>query len=183
MDEQPPPSAHDSVTLDEVLPEVYSTLRGMAARLWRTRQPDSSVHPTMLVHEVYLRLSRDPARLWNGRAHVIAVAARAMRMVLADRARSRRALKRFDPGGRVTLTDLGRPDDPVPVIALDAALAELEQLSPRRAQVFVLRALGGLGVEEIATITGTSPRTVKSDWQFARAWVASQLDVAAAPPE
>lgn len=165
----------NAVSLDAVLPEVYDTLRAMASRLWRSRTPDVSVQPTMLVHEVYLKLARDAERTWSGKAHFTAVAARAMRQVLADRARRRTALKRGGVQSRVTLTGVGVNDDPVDLIALDAALAELETLDPRRAQVFVLRAMGGLSVDEVADVSGTSPRTVKTDWRIARAWLTARL--------
>lgn len=171
------PPTDPPVDLGLVLPEVYQTLRAMAARMWQDRQPGATLQPTVLVHEVYLRLAQDTKRTWESRSHIIAVAARAMRQVLADRARRRAALKRGGDQLRVTLTGLGLPDDPADLISLDRALSELEALDPRRAQVFVLRSIGGLSVEEAATVIGVSSRTVKTDWRVGRAWLAARLDM------
>ena len=165
------------VDLSAVLPEVYDTLRAMAGRLWRERQPGVTLQPTVLVHEVYLRLTHDPSRVWESRSHVIAVAARAMRQVLADRARRRSSLKRGGDQVQVTLTGLGTPDDPADLISFDRALSELEALDPRRAQVFVLRSIGGLTAEEVAEVVGVSSRTVTTDWRVGRAWLAARLEL------
>lgn len=172
-----PPASPSPVDLGAVLPEVYNTLRAMAARLWRERQPGVTLQPTVLVHEVYLRLTRDPSRVWESRAHVVAVAARAMRQVLADRARRRASLKRGGDFVQVTLTGLGIADDPSDLIALDSALRELEEADPRRAQVFVLRSFGGLTPDEVADVVGVSTRTVTTDWRVGRAWLAARLEL------
>ena len=170
------PQAPEPIDLSAMLPEVYDTLRAMAARLWRERRPGVTLQPTVLVHEVYLRLTRDPSRVWESRAHVVAVAARAMRQVLADRARRRSSLKRGGDQVQVTLTGLGAGGDPADLIALDRALGELEALDPRRAQVFVLRSFGGLTADEVATVVGVSSRTVATDWRVGRAWLAARID-------
>jgi len=132
------------------------------------------VHPTLLVHEVYLRFAAD-GRRWESKTHIVAVAARAMRQILADRARKRMAGKRGAGAEHLTLSGVATERDPVDLILADRALRALEQASPRRAEVFVLRALGGLTVPEAAQVLKCSERTVKSDWRFAKAWLASRL--------
>lgn len=170
------------MTIDALLPEVYDHLRRVATRLWSESNGAATVQPTMLVHEVYLRLARDPDRTWANRAHLVAVAARAMRQVLADRARRRSAIKRGGGLDAVTLSGLGTADDPLDLISVDDALRELEALDARRAEVFTLRALGGMEVLEVAELLGVSPRTVKSDWRVARAWLGSRLAEGGGPP-
>lgn len=161
---------------DELIPLVYERLRHMAGRLWASWQVDASLEPTQLVHETYLRLAAgEPAEGWGGPAHVSAVAAKAMRQILADRARARGRLKRGGGMDRVTLSHLGDHRDPVTVLDLDDALRELEGADPRRAEVLTLRALGGLSVEECAQVLGVSPRTVKADFRVARAWLMVRL--------
>ncbi len=180
-DPDPPATPID---IDAILPEIYRTLHAMAARMWQDRRPGATLQPTALVHEVYLRLAHDPARTWVDRAHVVATAARAMRQVLADHARRYATAKRRGERAQVTLSALGAGDDPSDLLAVDGALSELEALDARRAQVFVLRALGGLTVDEIAEVTGVSDRTVKSDWRIARGWLAARLaSTPEAPPD
>lgn len=171
-----PNASEDPRPIDDLIPEVYDALRALAGRLWADAPGNPSLHPTQLVHEVYLRFARDGSARWEGRSHVIAVAAKAMRQILTDRARARGALKRGGDRVQVTLTGLSESRDPVDLLAVDAALSELERLDPRRAQVFVLRALGGLKVTEVAEVLEVSPRTVKSDWRLARAWLLSRLE-------
>jgi RNA polymerase sigma-70 factor, ECF subfamily len=158
--------------LDELYAAVYGDLRRRAAR-WVAGQP--GVDPASLVHEAHLRLARSDAR-FEDRGHFCAVAALAMRQVLVDRARARQADKRGGDWQRVTLTGVasgGEAD--VDVLALEAALAELEALEPRHAEVVTLRFFGGLTVDEIAAHLGVSRSTVEADWRKARAFLAAAL--------
>jgi RNA polymerase sigma-70 factor, ECF subfamily len=171
---QAPSTGADSNSLILLL---YDELHALAQRWFRRQPKDHTLQPTALVHEVYLRLSQSSHPQWRDRTHFFAVAAAAMRRVLVDHARERRALKRG--GGRLARIDL----DPaliaapagVDIIALDAALTRLAALNERQSRIVELRFLGGLTVEETAAFLGVSPRTVKLDWNMARAWLRAQL--------
>ena len=162
---------------NRLLPAVYDELRAMAQRMFARRQASDSLPATALVHEAYLRLV-DPDRCApEGRTHFFNIAALAMRQVLADHARRRRASKR---GGEWARVDLGRVDvDTSPVdidlIDLDDALTELGQLDERQVRVVELRYLAGLTILETAEVLGVSPRTVDLDWRVARAWLRQRL--------
>jgi RNA polymerase sigma factor (TIGR02999 family) len=130
-----------------------------------------------LVNEAYMRLTAHRDIHWRDRAHFFGFAARLMRQVLMQHARAHQAEKR---GGFVRKFSLDEaldfsPDRSKDLIALDDALKSLEQLSPRQGRVVELRFFGGLTVEETAEVLGTSPRTVKRDWNVARAWLHGEL--------
>lgn len=161
------------LTAEELLPLLYDQLHDIAARV-RGRQAGASVSPHTLVHEAWLRMSRDPQRTYD-RVHFCALAARSMRHVLVDLARRRGAVKRGGDLQRITLVDLGEGEEPVDLLALDAALEALAAEDPRAAEIVQLRFLGGLTVEEVAGVLGVSDRTVKSDWRAARAWLHARL--------
>jgi len=159
----------DSRALDRLVPLVYEELRGLARReLYRERQ-GHTLHATALVHEAYLKLAGSgmPA---SDRAHFLAIASRAMRQVLVDHARRRKAVKRGGEMVCTTLTDGGaqvefRPDE---MIALDEAL---EQLDPRQRQIVEFRFFAGMEEKEVAEVLGVSDRTVRREWVKARAWL------------
>ena len=160
----------------DVSPDVYDELRRIAAAYMRRESPGQTLQPTALVHEAYLRLAHArPA--WKDRSHFVAIAARAMRQVLVDRARARGAAKRWASLDRVTLhesIDAGAAaDDMLP--ALDEALARLEQLDPEQARIVELRFFAGLGIEDAAAALGLSPATLKRRWALARAWLHREL--------
>jgi RNA polymerase sigma factor (TIGR02999 family) len=157
----------------ELVPEVYDELRKLArARLARERQPDQTRQPTALVHEAYLRVSRQPRR-WDRRGHFFAAAALAMRRILVERARHYRRIKHGSGGEHVEVDDaLARTDpDLTDVIAIDEALSRLEATDPRKARIVTLRYFAGLSIEETAAALDLSPATVKNEWTFARAWL------------
>jgi RNA polymerase sigma factor (TIGR02999 family) len=156
--------------LERLLPLVYDDLRRLARRQLGYEYAERTLNPTALVHESYLKLGR-PAMAARDRAHFLAIAARAMRQVLVDQARDRKADKRG--GGeweRTTLTDgaWAGEFDPDGVLALDEALGKLE---PRQRQVVEGRFFGGMEEQEIAAALGISERTVHRDWIKARAWL------------
>ena len=173
-----PGEQHESDPASALFARVYDELRRLAAAALRNERSDHTLQPTALVHEAYLRLADLPEGAWKDRAHFMALADRAMRRVLVDHARSRNALKR---GARVTapLERLKIPSaDPsteVDVVRLDTALNGLEALDPRQSRIVELRFFGGLSVVETAAIVGASPRTVKRDWQLARAWLRREM--------
>jgi RNA polymerase sigma factor (TIGR02999 family) len=156
--------------LERLLPLVYDDLRRLARRQLGYEYAERTLNPTALVHESYLKLGRS-AMAARDRAHFLAIAARAMRQVLVDQARDRKAAKRG--GGeweRTTLTDgaWAGEFDPDGVLALDEALGKLE---PRQRQVVEGRFFGGMEEQEIAAALGVSERTVHRDWIKARAWL------------
>ncbi len=158
---------------------VYDELHRLAAAALRNERRDHTLQPTALVHEAYLRLAGEPDGRWESRAHFLAVAAQAMRRILVDHARGRNALKRGSGWRAEPIDGLDLPtlpgDEPIDLLALDEALARLAALDPRQAQVVELRFFGGLTVEETAAVTGLSDRTVKREWQMARAWLRREM--------
>ena len=166
-------------TLDRLIPLLYQELKRMARRQLVREESAHTLRTTDLVHEAYLRLVDQAQVTRRGRAYFFGAAARAMRQVLIDRARRRRAAKRG--GGQA---DLDQASIAVGAFAdglvdLDAALEELAKLSPRQARVVECRYFGGMSVEVTAEALGISPRTVKYDWALARAWLYGTLRQAA----
>lgn len=159
--------------------QVYQELRRLAASALRNERREHTLQPTALVHEAYLRLADQPGSIWTDRSHFLAVASRAMRRVLVDHARTRRAQKRGAGAAMTSLDDIGLPSAEVmpdtDVLLLDAALARLVEQDPRQAQIVELRFFGGLSVEETAVVMDVSERTVKRDWQLARAWLRREM--------
>jgi RNA polymerase sigma factor (TIGR02999 family) len=173
-------------TSDELLPEVYEELRKLArARLAREHQPNQTLQPTALVHEAYLRISRDRQdQPWDRRGHFFAAAALAMRRILVERARHYRRVKHGQAVEHVELDHEIAGVDPAltDVVALDEALTRLEQIDQRKAQIVSLRYFAGLSIEETAAALDLSPATVKNEWTFARAWLYRALGPLDQPP-
>lgn len=176
-------AAGDAAAAAELFPIVYEELRRLAASALRRERTDHTLQPTALVHEAFLRLAETPGASWESRAHFVAVAARVMRRVLVDHARGRNALKRGNGEIRVPIDDVDVPavGQDVDLVALDDALARLAILDERQARIVELRFFGGLSVPETAALIGASERTVKRDWQVARAWLTRELSSAAGP--
>ncbi|HMQ15372.1 MAG TPA: ECF-type sigma factor, partial [Phycisphaerae bacterium] len=142
-------------------------------------RPGHTLQATALVHEAYLRLVSQSDPRWEGRVHFFAVAARMLRRILVDYARGRNADKRGGGAARLTLVDGVEPGEaghePLDLLALDEALDELEGCDERQSRVVELRFFAGLDVDETAQALGVSPRTVKDDWRFAKAWLRTRL--------
>lgn len=159
------------------LPAIYAELRRIAGNLLAEERAGHTLQPTALVHEAYLRLANGGP--WRNATHFKAVAAGAMRHVLVDHARARRAEKRGGDWERITLLDdaVASSHGPplIDIVALDQALGRLEELSPRQGQVVELRWFGGLTIEEAASFLDVNPSTVKEDWDAARAFLRHQL--------
>lgn len=156
---------------------LYQELRGLAHAQLRRRHPQQSLATTGLVHEAYLKLA-DQSRLdLRDRGHFLALAARAMRQVVVDRARRRAAGKR----GGAAVTEVFDEEKmaaelpAVDILALDEALARLEALEPRLSRIVEMRFFAGLSVEETAAALEVSERTVKREWQKARAFLYAEL--------
>lgn len=159
---------------DQLLTEAYAHLRRLAGRIHR-RRAGGSVRPTSLVHEVYERLANNPDLVVHDRSHLLAIGARAMRNVLADRARKRNAKKRGGDWERVSLTGVHDGRNATDVIALNEALEGLRELDDQTGEVIELRFLGGLTEAEIAEVLGVSERTVRRKARAGRAWLQVRL--------
>jgi RNA polymerase sigma factor (TIGR02999 family) len=170
-------SAGDPAALDRLSGEVYDELRRMARRHMKAERRDNTLQTTALVHEVYLRMVDVTRVEWQQRAQFFAIAAQMMRRILVDAARARASHKRGGGGVRVNFdeTAVVSPEPDNTVLALDDALAAFAEVAPRQAKVVELRYFGGLQEEEIVEVMRISPRTVRRDWNFARAWLAREL--------
>jgi RNA polymerase sigma factor (TIGR02999 family) len=168
----------DAEQAAELLGLVYDELRSLAARhMRRERHAGVTLQPTALVHEAYLRLAAGRPVEWEGRVHFFRIAARAMRQVLVDGARRRRAGKRGGAWKRVTLDSglVAEGEEPCEVLALHEALERLGAMDPPLERLIELRFFGGLTVEEAATALGVSPRKAANDWVAARLWLHREL--------
>jgi RNA polymerase sigma factor (TIGR02999 family) len=168
----------DHAALHRLTSLIYDELRRLARRHLRNEQPGNTLQATALVNEVYLRLVDVKDVKWLHRAQFFAIASQIMRNILIDAARSRGALKR---GGGIFKIDVDPTTllspEPAPyLLALDAALTAFAQVAPRQAKVVELRYFGGMTEEQAAAALGTSLRTVRRDWQFAKAWLHQELD-------
>lgn len=167
----------DTSTLDQLVPLIYGELRAMAHRQLAD-EAHYTLQTTALVHEAYLKLVDDTRVLHRGRGYFFGAAARAMRQVLVDRARMRRAQKRGGGQALLSLSDAAGAhidEFAAELVDLDAALERLAELNPRCVQVVECRFFAGLSVEETAATLEISPRTVKYDWALARAWLHDAL--------
>ena len=167
----------DHRALDQLLPLVYDELRRIAGAYLKNERSSHTLQPTALAHEAYLRLIDQRQVSWENRAHFLGLAAQAMRRILADHARRRRAAKRG--GGALHLSiedhDVADAASFVPADDLDRALEDLARLDARQARVVELRYFSGLTIEETAEVIGISPATAKRDWVLARAWLFREL--------
>jgi RNA polymerase sigma-70 factor (ECF subfamily) len=167
----------DQDACERALALAYADLRRLAAYYFRLESPGHTLQPTALVNEVYLKLAGGQPVQWQNRAHFFAGMARQMRLILVDHARRRKALKRSDTRMVFSLASGSRSAGPhqEDILAVDRALEQLETLDPRAARVTELRIFAGLKESEIAETLEISVATVKRDWNFARAWLLSQL--------
>jgi RNA polymerase sigma-70 factor, ECF subfamily len=166
----------DGEAAEKLLPLVYAELHRVAAGYMRRERVDHTLQPTALINEAYLRLIREDVD-WNGRAHFIGFAAHVMRRVLVDYARARNAEQRGGGLERVEMQEqfFIAEDRLEQVAQIDEALSRLEKTSPRQARVVELRYFGGLSIEQIASVLGIAPRSVKRDWALARLWLFDEL--------
>lgn len=170
-------SRGDEAALERLAQQVYPELRQMARRYMKDERQGNSVQATALVHEVYLRLVDVTKVEWRARAQFFAIASQMMRRILVDAARARGSQKRGGLAGKVNLEETAVLS-PVPdrsVLALDDALSAFSKVAPRQAKIVELRYFGGLTDEEIAAALNISPRTVRRDWDVARAWLLREL--------
>jgi RNA polymerase sigma factor (TIGR02999 family) len=162
---------------NELLSLVYEELRRLAAARMASETPGQTLQPTALVHEAWLRLSRDKSRRWNDRTHFFAAAAESMRRILVDNARRKRAARRGGGRDRVEMPDLASAivENEDKVIAVDEALEKFARLDPDKAELVKLRYFVGMTLEQAAESLGISERTAKRHWAFARAWLHEEI--------
>ena len=168
----------DPQAAEQLLPLVYGELRTLAAQKLAQEKPGQTLQATALVHDAYLRLvDRDAVQRWDGRGHFFAAAAEAMRRILVENARHRRAPKHGGGRRRVDLDDACCVAGPVAddLLSLDEALARLAAEFPQKAELVKLRYFAGLSLEEAAQMLHISPATAKRHWAFARAWLYARL--------
>jgi RNA polymerase sigma-70 factor, ECF subfamily len=164
----------DAAALDRLFPLIYEELQRVAHGQMKRERSGHTLDTTALVHEAYMKLVKHPPRVqWQSRVHFFAVAARAMRQILVNHARSRSRAKRGGAATPVSLDETlvmpeARPEE---LVSLDEALERLEAIDARQSRVVELRYFGGLTIEETAQFLGVSVVTVKRDWTAARAWL------------
>jgi RNA polymerase sigma-70 factor, ECF subfamily len=167
----------DEAALQQLVPIVYEELRRLARRQMAGERPGHTLQPTALVNEAYLRLVNLKQMQWQDRAHFFAMAARLMRRILVDVARSRGYQKRGGGAKQVSFTEAlevaeGQATD---VVALNDALEALAEVDERKSRVVELRFFGGLSIEEAAEVLNVSRETAKRDWKFAKMWLLRHL--------
>jgi RNA polymerase sigma factor (TIGR02999 family) len=166
----------DPSAADQLLPLVYDELRKLAAARLAHEAPGQTLQGTALVHEAYLRLvDVDYARHWNSRGHFFGAAAEAMRRIVIERARARKAAKAGGGQRRVPLVGMqvASPEPQWDLLAIDAALEQLERIDSEAGEIVKLRYFVGMTIPEAAAALGVSPSTV--DRQWARAWLHAKL--------
>jgi RNA polymerase sigma factor (TIGR02999 family) len=161
---------------------LYDELRGAAERAMRSERRDHTLQPTALVHEAFLKLVDEESVAWQGKAHFLGVAARAMRQVLVDHARRRKTEKRGAGADRVPLDDalVEIESASIDLLALDEALERLAEHDEELARLVEMRFFGGLTVEETGRALGLSVRQVEGGWITARAWLFRAMGASAA---
>jgi RNA polymerase sigma factor (TIGR02999 family) len=167
----------DDAALAELTPLVYEELQRLAHHFMEGQRPDHTLQTTALVNEAYLRLADQTNPRWQDRAHFFAVAARAMRQILVDYARSNRAQKRGGGALKVELDEAAivSPEQSKEIVDLHEALERLVTLDSRKGQVVELKYFGGLNYDEIAEVLKISRVTVRREWEFAKVWLYTEL--------
>jgi RNA polymerase sigma factor (TIGR02999 family) len=155
---------------DETLPLLYDELRTLAAAYMSHQSAGQTLQPTALVHEAWLRLTREDAQLWNDRAHFFRSAARAMRHILVDRARAKASVKRGANAQMLDIDSLNLADADVDerILLVDEMLTRLELENPRLAEVVSMKFFSGMAEKDIAAVHGTTERTVRRQWSYAK---------------
>jgi RNA polymerase sigma factor (TIGR02999 family) len=167
----------DPQAAGELLPLVYQELRKLAALQMAQQPPGQTLQPTALVHEAWLKLAGGTPQLWNGRKHFFSTAAQAMRQILVDRARKKRA--RRHGGGRehfdADAIEIAAPAPDETLLELDEALDQFAAIQPAKAEVVQLKFFAGLKEREIADLLGITERTVQRYWSYAQVWLFDYL--------
>lgn len=167
----------DRAALDTLMPLVHRELHNLASGYLRSQAPGHTLQPTALINEAYIRLAERGSRVWQDRAHFVAVAATVMRQILVDHARSRNRIKRGSGADKVALDEGIQYNDERSgeLLALDDALGSLSKFDERKAKVLELRFFGGLSTEETAEALGVSVATVGREARLAQAWLVREM--------
>ncbi len=170
-------SGGDELALEQLMPLVYEELRKMARQFMNKKEVGHTLQPTVLIHEVYLKLVKQEKQNWENRTHFFGVASKAMRHILVDYLRNRRYLKRGGDAKKVEYDEsiIVSNERAVGLIELDEALNKLAELNERKSRVVELKYFGGLSNEEMAEVLKVSSKTIIRDWQFARSWLLREL--------
>jgi RNA polymerase sigma factor (TIGR02999 family) len=163
---------------EEWLPLVYDELRRLAAQKMARESPGQTLQATALVHEAWLRLGGDQQPAWENRAHFFAAAAEAMRRILIDRARRRKAVRHGADVRRVSLQDLelAAEADDGQLLAVHEAVERLAAHDAAKAELVKLRFFAGLTLDQAARVLGFSEATAKRHWAYARAWLYREIN-------
>ena len=167
----------DPQAADELLPLVYGELRKLATSKMANEAPNQTLQPTALVHEAWLRLVGGVNPKFDGRAHFFGAAAEAMRRILIDKARRKRAVRHGGDQQRVELenVEIAAPGDEDELLAVNEALDKLAAIHALQAEVVKLRFFVGMTNSEVAEALGLSERTVKNYWTHARVWLYKEI--------
>jgi len=167
----------DPNQVDAIYPLVYQHLRETASRQLKQERRDHTLETTALVHEAYLKLVDQKQATFHNRSHFLAIASLAMRRILISYARKRNAEKRGGNNAPVTFADGMAPRDAdfSELLDLDQALAKLEKMNERQAQIVQYRFFGGLTYKEIAGVLNDTEHSVRYDWRVARAWLKKEM--------
>jgi RNA polymerase sigma factor (TIGR02999 family) len=167
----------DPKAAEELLPLVYAELRKLAAHKMANEAPGQTLQPTALVHEAWLRLVGSEQKSWQNRAHFFGAAAEAMRRILIDAARRKRALRHGGGQERVDVqaVEIVAPSNDERLLAVHEALDELAGQDPLQGEVVKLRFFVGLKNDEVAPILGLSEKTVRRYWTHAKAWLYERM--------
>jgi len=178
MPQDPATDSSDRFSTDTLLPQVYDELRRLAAHKMRQESPGQTISGTALLHEAYLRLSKESdGPRWANRNQFFSAAAEAMRRILIERVRAKRRIKR---GGEFERADfeegeIATPHDDDKLLQIDEALYAFDKVDPNGADLVKLRFFAGLTLEEIAEASGVTVRTISRRWAYARAWLAEYI--------
>ena len=167
----------DAQAAEQLLPLVYTELRKIAAARMAREADGQTLQPTALVHEAWLRLGGDEQPDWKNRAHFFAAAAEAMRRILIDRARSRRAVRHGGGLARVNVADLdlAEADSDERILAVNDALEKFARVEPQKAELVKLRYFAGFSLEDSAHTLDISSATAKRWWVYASAWLKHEM--------
>ena len=168
---------------EALTPVVYGELRKLAASRLAGEAAGHTLQPTALVHEAWLKLTKDENRRWNGRSHFFAAAAEAMRRILVDSARRKRALRHGGGQQRIDIAEivLAAPNDSQ-ILVVNDALEKFATVDRQKAELVKLRYFAGLTIDEAAGVLGISAPTAKRYWAYARAWLFEEITTSDLPP-
>ena len=170
--------AENSETVRELLPQLYSNLRELAHQKLRYQRKNHTLNTTALVHEAYIKLTKQENKVWESRSHFMATAAQVMRHVLINYAEKRNAQKRGGGKANVSLDAIPEVIDHTRAelfLSLDEALSKLADFDERGAKIVELKFFGGLTQVEIAELLGVTERTVRRSWVLAKTWIQKEM--------